>query len=163
MMRTLLKSILLSLAVSGTALAAEKPETIRRRIADSEARKAAVIAQSRAHASYSKGGVIHLKDYEALLRVRYSDEDGIYTPGAELADSDREIIRTLVKNYLKEDIPAGRLSVGRAVAILIEARRMLTLLADEQDAPTEANHSELEIIAKRLADDADLLSELSAK
>lgn len=134
-------------------------ELARKRTAEFEVLQEKAREVARARAPYTRAAVEHLSRYGALVKARYSDEEGEFTPGAELSAIDSMNVSQLLQSYLRETMPKGRLSAGQAADALKDVVKRLNELADAQEGPSIKNNSELEILAQKIQDQRELIEE----
>lgn len=120
----------------------------KKRIADVEAARGKVVAQSKEQAATDLNWADHLRKYDILIGARYVDEKGEYSPSMEITAHDVDNLNKLFDEYLRSRPFVGRVTASKARKVLNEGQEQLKELSSVHGDPTIGNNSELEIMAK---------------
>ncbi len=124
-------------------------------LADLESQKAQAFDKSKSLAQVDAAGVETLRKFDTLLTVRYVDgETKEFAPGLGLSNEDVENVNKLFENFLAMRPLKAPASAGKARHMVAWGVERLQDAAKTHDSPNEDNNSELEILARKIAEAA---------
>ncbi len=122
-------------------------EQLAKKLAEINGRREKAVEESRARGQWEAQGAELMQKFQTVVNSRYHGKTGEFEGGRELSQHDLDNINKVFNRYLSSTPLKGRVSTGEAVRFLDWGAKRLNTLSNSHNEPSEANNSELEILA----------------